>query len=437
MNQSACILERLSVASVALLLGIFGHPAIAQIDGITGPTFDLTAKEDYISTADGNTILAWGYANGNGTMQYPGPTLIVNQGDVVTVTLHNALPPHGADAPLPVSIVFPGQEGVTAGGGKEGLLTREADIADNPATPENEAVVTYTFTASRPGTYLYHAGTRMDLEVEMGLMGALIVRPNSNNQAYGHPDSAFDQEYLFLLSEMDPTIHRLVEAGRRSEIDTAAYHPVHWFINGRNNPDTMLKAGNETPWLPTQPYNCLPRMHPGEKLLLRIINGGRDLHPFHHHGNNSWLIARDGRLLESASGTGPDLAVSDYTITTAPGETYDAIFEWTGKGLGWDIYGHQPGDPLQPNEYAPDHGKPLPVALPDPQLAVTIGEFWSGSPYLGQFGILPPGAGGKNLNAGYFHMWHSHTERELTNDDIFPGGMMTMVIIEPPGVPIP
>jgi hypothetical protein len=33
-------------------------------------------------------------------------------------------------------------------------------------------------------------------------------------------------------------------------------------------------------------------------------------------------------------------------------------------------------------------------------------------------------------------MWHSHTEKELTNFDVFPGGMMTMLIIEPPGVPI-
>jgi hypothetical protein len=34
-------------------------------------------------------------------------------------------------------------------------------------------------------------------------------------------------------------------------------------------------------------------------------------------------------------------------------------------------------------------------------------------------------------------MWHSHTERELTNYDVFPGGMMTMLIVEPLAVPIP
>ena len=33
-------------------------------------------------------------------------------------------------------------------------------------------------------------------------------------------------------------------------------------------------------------------------------------------------------------------------------------------------------------------------------------------------------------------MWHSHTEKEMVNFDIFPGGMMTMLIIEAPGVMI-
>jgi hypothetical protein len=37
-------------------------------------------------------------------------------------------------------------------------------------------------------------------------------------------------------------------------------------------------------------------------------------------------------------------------------------------------------------------------------------------------------------------MWHSHTEKEITNFDVFPGGMMTMLIVEAPeplGPPIP
>ena len=41
------------------------------------------------------------------------------------------------------------------------------------------ARVSYTFTAGEPGTYQYHSGTRPDLQVEMGMYGALIVRPTA------------------------------------------------------------------------------------------------------------------------------------------------------------------------------------------------------------------------------------------------------------------
>jgi hypothetical protein len=386
--------------------------ARAAVAGITGPTFALGAREGLVTTGDGNTLHAWGYGTG-AAMQYPGPTLLVTEGDTVTVTLTNALP-------VATSIVFPGQSGVTATGGAEGLLTREAPPG---------GTVTYTFQAGTPGTYLYQSGTRPALQVEMGLFGALVVRPKAApaTQAYGHPGTAYDREYLLVLSEMDASIHDQVARGNLNP-RTADYFAVNWFINGRNAPDTML--GDGVAWLPNQPYGAMVMMHPGERILVRLVNAGRDLHPFHFHGNNVTVIARDGRLLESAPGAGPDLAWSDFTVKAVPGATYDAFFEWTGKGLGWDIYGHAPGDPLQPDEWAPDHGKPLPVSLPAPQ-DLAVGSMYSGSPFLGAFGSLPPTQVTVNPNGGYFYMWHSHREKELTNFDIFPGGMMTMLVVDP------
>ena len=76
---------------------------------------------------------------------------------------------------------------------------------------------------------------------------------------------------------------------------------------------------------------------------------------------------------------------------------------------------------------------PIPVALPELS-NLAFGGFWGGSPYLGALGSLPPGEGGLNPNAGFAFMWHSHTERELVNNDVFPGGMMTMLIIEAPSI---
>src|SRR5205807_8130131 len=96
--------------------------------------------------------------------------------------------------------------------------------------------VAYTSTASSPGTRAYYSGTQGDLQVEMGLYGAIIVLPASASvpanctsglhaanlateahcgesdfrlapAAYDHPDTCYDREYLFQFSEMGPTIH--------------------------------------------------------------------------------------------------------------------------------------------------------------------------------------------------------------------------------------
>jgi len=430
------VAKRVVIGSVFVLLLLAGVlPAQAAISGETGTQFNLVAREGFVSAPDGGSIYSWGYALDNGLMQYPGPTLIVKQGDTITVTLKNELPQPAGN----VSIVFPGHL-VTASGGAAGAMTREAP-------PDKVTAVTYTFTATNAGTYTYYSGTRPDLQVEMGLVGAIIVRPTGfdhmNPRAYGHDGTQYRYEHLFLLTEMDPRIHQAVASGVYN-VDTADFFPVYWFINGRCAPDTMLP--DQVPWLPNQPYGAMARTLPGEKVLMRVIGGGRDLHPFHHHGNNSLIIARDGRLLESAPNAGPDLAVSDFTISIAPGGTVDALFSWTGEKLGWDVYGtgleyehscngisvndpNPASDGFDPvtKEYCPDHGKPFPVIF---------GGQFSGSPFLGVVDALPPGQGGLNPNGGYFFMWHSHNEKEMTNNDIFPGGMMTHVVIEPPGTPI-
>lgn len=432
MNKA--VAKRATAGSVlVLILMLCVQPLHAAIPGLTGTQFNLVAREGFITNPDGGSIYTWGYAEESGLMQYPGPTLIVNQGEVINVTLKNELPQPAGN----VSIVFPGHL-VTAAGGAAGAMTQEAP-------PDGVSVVTYSFIATHPGTYTYYSGTRTDLQVEMGLVGALIVRPTGfdhmNPRAYGHDATRYHYEHLLLLTEMDPRIHQAVESGIYN-VDTTDYFPMYWFINGRSAPDTMLHAG--VPWMPNQPYNAMVHAHPGEKVLLRMIGGGRDLHPFHHHGNNSLMIARDGRLLESAPGAGPDLAVSDFTHTSIPGGTVDFIFMWTGEKLGWDIYGDRVHECVDGNgddfddtthEYCPDHGKPFPVVLPEQQ-EVTFGGQWSGSPYLGGLEALPPGQGGLNPNGGYFFMWHSHNEKEMTNFDVFPGGMMTHIVIEPPGTPI-
>lgn len=430
---------RLAAGLLVGLMTVTTAHAQAVVPGITGTTFTLETGTANIPTPDGDSVHVWLYGDGTNPVQYPGPTLIVSEGDTVTITLTNNLPQAS-------SIVFPGHGPVTATGGSAGLLTAEAATGGG--------TVTYEFEASEPGTYLYHSGTNTDLQVEMGLIGAIIVRPAgfdpvTNRTAYGTADTAYDHEYLFLWSEMDASIHDLVENGFTHLVDSAAAFPVFWFINGRNGVDTL--SPDNVAWQPNQPYGAMARTRPGEKVLMRMVSAGRDLHAFHPHGAHSLRVARDARLI-SSTGTEADLGTSDFTFSPQPGSTLDTIFSWTSKGLGWDIY----GDPdeegfghgcsgVGPDDIDPDtgedcnfHGVRLDskVILPGLQ-DMTFGGWYSGSPFLGHFGELPPGEGGLNLEGGLFFMWHSHNEKELINFDIFPGGMLTFVVIEPPGVPIP
>jgi hypothetical protein len=401
-----------------------------------------------VSTPDGGSIHFWGFQDDDGREmlpggilpQYPGPTMILEQGDIVTVNLTSDLPFGQC-----TSMVFPGHS-VTATGGSAGDLAQESCGAAD--------IVTYEFIASEPGTYIYYSGTEPGLQVEMGLLGAFIVRPSMGEAyAYNHADTAFDHEVLFLLTSMDPSIHALAEQNRFDEIDLTARWAVYWFINGRAAPDDLAEPF--VGWLPHQPYNCTPRITPQENILVRIIGGDQDQHPLHLHGNHYYEIARYGRLL-SSDGNAPDLQRGKFTTLSVPGQTVDALFDWTGEKLGWDIYGgtdvdmphtcngkavgeaQDPGAPAYDpvtNEWCEDHGKPFPVTLPENQ-NLAFGGWWSGGPYMGAGGALPPGEGGLNPNSGYFFMWHSHTEKELTNYDIFPGGMLSMMVVEPPGTVI-
>lgn len=521
-----------AVATAALLQ----NPAHAAVPGITGgatnPVFKLVASAGYSSQPDGASVYTWGYGCGTGgatpgavspaapagfapaalvsvsacpVMQLPGPTLIVNEGDTVTVNLANELPVAAGNT----SIVFPGMQvcfGTISGGvcnpstgdGVGGVLTREARRGTS---------VTYSFVAAKPGTYTYYSGTQAELQVEMGLYGALIVLPTKTQatcrplgsllgsqtdyrlapSAYDHPQSCYDREFLFQLTEMDSTIHfaafqqvqacdTAITAGASTcmpiTVKTEPYHPNYFLINGRSMPDDM--DAPYAPNYPTQPYNGNPHIHPGETMLIRQVAHGRIQHPLHIHGNHARVLARDANMLlstvDQTSLAGPLI----FTFPTVSGQTVDALFQWTGKGLNWDVYGHSkpPSGPdpapcypdangyytsssvpaavpgVTPNygEWCADHNKPIPITPPDPNI-VANGLWYGGTPYLGLRMVpsgsaqfistpLPPGTAIQNPTAGYAFMWHSHDEREITTNDVFPGGMMMMLIIDPPGATI-
>ncbi len=381
------------------------------VGGAAGePIFNLTTKTGYISLPDGNTAYMWGYSSGFDSFQHPGPVLCVDEGDTVTVILHNTLS-------QPTSVTFPGQRDVLADGapaqpqvGGAGNVTSLTDTA-----AADGGTITYSFVADDPGTFLYQSGTDPETQVRMGLFGALIVRPALGADfAFNRADSKFDpdEEFMVLLSEIDPYLHQAVEQGKPFNMNR--YHPRYWLINGRGFPDSI--ADNGASWLPTQPYGALAQVgefgpgHP-DPGLARYLNVGTEDYPFHPHGNNGLVVGRDGRPL--AGPAGEDLSFEKFAINIGPGQTWDVIFRW------YDAEGY---DPVT---------KPVPSTVPN--LANSeIGVFYSGSPYLGTRESLPPGTQTLNQCGEYYIISHNHALHQITSWGANMTGPITYMRIDPP-----
>jgi FtsP/CotA-like multicopper oxidase with cupredoxin domain len=394
------------------------QPATAQAANIgvacsTGPSFTLEAKEGYVQLPDGNTMYMWGYSEGGDAFQHPGPVLCVNQGDTVTIVLQNALPDD-------VSIIFPGQENVLANG-----VPAQPQFAGATLTSLTNVAaagggsVTYSFVASNPGSFIYESGTMPQKQVRMGLFGALVVRPTMGaGFAYNRADSQFTptEEYMVLLSDIDPYQHQAVEGGGSYNLNN--YLPRYWMINGRGFPDSI--ADNFTPFLPSQPYGALARIYAYDTVAgpnyhpfpgrIQYLNVGTENYPYHPHGNNGLVIGRDGRPL--AGPGGEDLSMEKFAINIGPGQTWDVQFKWHNA-----------------EGYSPT--TPVPVVIP----AVNnqeFGMFYSGSPYLGQTGPLPPGASTLNECGAFYILSHNHALFQITSWGVNMTGPITFVRIDPP-----
>ncbi len=373
------------------------------------PTFVLDAKEGYIQLPDGTTMYMWSYAKGGQPFQYPGPVLCVNQGDTVTVVLNNQLPE-------PASIMFPGQDNVLAGGAPVQPQGSGAALTSltNSAAPGGS--VTYSFVASEPGTYQYLSGTQPQQQVRMGLMGALVVRPTAGaSQVYSSASSSFTptEEFMVLLSEIDPYLHWAKESGAPYNLNN--YQARYWLINGRGFPDSV--SDNLSPFLPDQPYGALARITPFDPALhplpgaIRYLNFGTEEFPYHPHGNNGLVIGRDGRPL--AGPAGQDLSMEKFAINIGPGQTWDVLFSWHDA-----------------EKYDQDTN-PVPVTIPQVNNQ-EFGIYYSGSPYLGKQGPLPPGASTLNECGAYYVISHNHALFQMSSWGVNATGPITYVRVDPP-----
>jgi hypothetical protein len=256
----------------------------------------------------------------------------------------------------------------------------------------------------------------------MGLFGAIVVRPTLGaNYIFDWSFTQFNpaNDYMMLLSEIDPELHWAVEQGL--PYDITLYHPRYWLINGRSFPDTI--APNDAEWLPTQPYGALLHIRPRDPdtnpqpSAVRFLNVGMRSHPMHPHGDHIQVVGRDGRPLLGPAGE--NLSYAEFGPVIGAGQTKDTLYDWEQIQLAAPV----PTDVFQAfNQF---------LLRPRDQ-NIMWGEWFSGSPYLGQTTDRPTGVTAQGECGEYYHIWHSHALHEAANYEAGFGGMITLERIDPP-----
>ena len=227
-------------------------------------------------------MIGWGY---NGSV--PGPTIEVNEGDRVRITLHNQLPEptsihwHGIETP-------PAMDGVP--------------FISQPLI-EPGASFTYEFTLHQHGTFFYHSHGAM--QQMMGTIGLFIIHPQTAHTP--HCDKDFGlilQEFALLPNNPVPNTLKM---------------EFNWLtINGKAGPAT-------TPMIVRQ----------GERVRLRMVNLGMDHHPMHMHGHQFYVTGTEGgRVPETAWYPG-------NTVLVGVAQARDVEFEAVRAG-NWMVHCHLP-----------------------------------------------------------------------------------------------
>jgi len=213
--------------------------------------FHLVAEPVVREMAPGMKANLWGY---NG--QSPGPTIECVEGDKVRIFVTNKLPEH-------TTIHW---HGVLLPNGMDGVggLTQ-------PHIPPGKTFV-YEFEMKHSGAFMYHPHADEMVQIAMGMMGFIVVHPQS-------PDRyRVDRDFVFLLAAYD--------------IDPGSYTP------------RVAQMLNFNMWT----FNS--RVFPGidhlvvrkdDRVRIRIGNLTMTNHPIHIHGHNFAVTCTDGGWVQKSA----------------------------------------------------------------------------------------------------------------------------------------
>jgi FtsP/CotA-like multicopper oxidase with cupredoxin domain len=268
-NAAAVVKRFLDGEATTLPMG--NQPKDFRMDGDT-KVFEFTIEEiQHQIDAQKDPVAALGFDG-----MWPGPLVTVSEGDKVRAIFKNQMKES-------TGIHFHGQRLPNA-------MDGVPHVTQDPIPPG--ASFTYEFTARTPGSHMYHSHHNATDQVGRGLLGAFIVEPRDEAQRYAQKYGA-TQDIVWISN------------------DTLG----GFTINGRGFPATAPIVAQL-----------------GETIVIRFMNEGIMMHPWHIHGMPMRIVARDGYPLGGAEFMCDTLGVN-------PGERWDAVITCDEPGA-WAFHCH-------------------------------------------------------------------------------------------------
>lgn len=271
MRQSVSTLLS-SLVAVALVVLHCG-PAAAKTHDV-----EMTAIEhEVIIDGSGDRYRAWTF---NG--QFPGPVVRVTEGDTVKFTLHN-----------PSTNTYPHSMDYHAA---------EIDFLKNYRAINPGESISYTFTARKPGVFLYHCGAPpMIQHIARGMVGAIIVDPKDSN---AWPTA--DREYVLVQSELfknPDDVQAMFDRKFDHVIFNGGIFKYHPFVTGGK----ALEART------------------GERVRIYFLNAGPNEFSAFHPIGEIW-----DQVYESGNPTNRLTGVQTYVVGPGGAAIFDLVVESPG-----------------------------------------------------------------------------------------------------------
>ena len=229
-----------------------------------------------------------------GLAEYPGPTILCQEGDTIQLSLNNNLSTQSS------------------------FKVQGTSIYKTVAANSNTSLI---FTAPVAGTYLYHDSLNNGVNRVMGLHGALVVMPRGITNKSFATGPSFIRQYKWILGNVDPLWGEAVRTNGHNYVTNAAlslnsFKPRYFTINGQSynrskNSNTSLEGLF------------------GEPALVRMLNAGMATHSPHFHGNHVKVISINQKNFT------PELIKSKDAVSMFPLDARDVIYPFETPPDAW------------------------------------------------------------------------------------------------------